>query len=107
MRWKAVEAFNAAPGLSHAANKVGIALICAQDGATRSCFPSELWLATMTGLSARSVVTAKKELKDAGLIYTRYLGQPRAPKHCWYEFNYEALERLSREAASTYKQSVA
>lgn len=105
-RWKAIEALNAAPGLTPAARRVGIALICAMDAGSRACFPSEEWLGQMAGLSTRAVRYGKDELRDAGLI-TWVNGQAATGPHSSrYGFNWAALERLSEEAKKRARLAV-
>ncbi len=78
LRWKAIEAFNGARFLTPAARRVGIALVCAMDGRTGNCFPSEGRLAVMLGMSARAVRLAKIELRDGGLIDWQNHGRPKS-----------------------------
>jgi hypothetical protein len=106
-RWKAVEAFNAAPGLPPAAKAIGIALICAMDANSRACFPSEEWLAAMTGLSTRAVRYGKAKLRAVNLITWVNQGQAgTGPHSSRYGFNYAALERLSTEAKERARLAV-
>ena len=62
-RWRAIESANCAPGLSPIARRVLIALICAMNGRTRECYPSELWLASSLGVHLVSVKKAKGPLR--------------------------------------------
>lgn len=96
MRWQAIEAFNRIPGLSPAARRVGIELICTMDAKTRACFPGELRLAGMLNMWPSAIKKGKAELRDAGLLTWDNPGGPRHQSH--YKFNWEALTRLSQEA---------
>lgn len=96
MRWKAVQGFNGAPGLSPAERRVGIALICAMDAKTRLCYPSEIRLAALCDLHPTAVKKAKAALKVAGLIDWGNPGWPRHP--CQYTFDFHKLEQHAAAA---------
>lgn len=98
MRWQAIEAFNRIPGLSPAARRVGIELICTMDAKTRACFPGELRLAGMLNMWPSAIKKGKAELRDAGLLTWDNPGGPRHQSH--YKFKWEALTRVSQEAKS-------
>jgi hypothetical protein len=98
MRWQAIEAFNRIPGLSPAARRVGIELICTMDAKTRACFPGELRLAGMLNMWPSAIKKGKAELRDAGLLTWTNPGGPRHQSH--YRFSWDALTRLSQEAKS-------
>jgi len=96
MRWQAIEAFNRIPGLSPAARRVGIELICTMDAKTRACFPGELRLAGMLNMWPSAIKKGKADLRAAGLLSWDNPGGPRHQSH--YTFNWVALTRLSQEA---------
>lgn len=96
MRWQAIEAFNRIPGLSPAARRVGIELICTMDAKTRACFPGELRLAGMLNMWPSAIKKGKVDLRDAGLLSWSNPGGPRHQSH--YRFDWDALTRLSQEA---------
>jgi hypothetical protein len=104
-RWHAVQAFNAS-GLTPAAIRVGIALVCAMDAQSRACFPSELWLATMTGLSERAISKAKRDLQDADLIAVVNGGSRGQPHSSRYGFNFYLLEEIYQRARSLARSAV-
>lgn len=96
LRWKAIEGLTYAPGLSPAARRVGIALICTMDSRTRACFPSETRLAALCDMHVSAVRKAKAELKKAGFIDWFNPGGPRHQSH--YGFAWEKLELESEKA---------
>lgn len=98
MRWQAIEAFNRIPGLSPAARRVGIELICTMDAKTRACFPGELRLSGMLNMWPSAIKKGKADLKAAGLLTWSNPAGPRHQSH--YKFNWDALTRLSQEAKS-------
>lgn len=105
MRWKAVEAFNCAPGLSPAERRVGIALICSMDSRSRACFPSETRLAALCDLHPSAIKKAKAKLRKRGLIDWH---NPDGPRHrSYYGFNWNALELLAFEAKKRADKAVA
>lgn len=76
-RWRAVEGFNVANGLSPAARRVGICLVTTMDAKTLACFPGESRIAAQLGISERAVRAAKAELKARGMIEWTNHGGPR------------------------------
>lgn len=105
LRWRAIEAANSAPGLSAVARRVLVAMICAMDGRTRECYPSELWLASFLGVHLQSVKKAKAELRDEHkLINWENPGGPRHQSH--YLFNWQKIIRLSDEAKTQARAAV-
>src|SRR5262245_51928081 len=105
MRWKAIEGFNTAPGLSPAARRLGIALICAMDSRSRACFPSEIRLAALCDMHVSAIKKAKAELQKARLIDWYNPGGPRHQSH--YGFEWPALEQHSARAKERADQAVA
>lgn len=93
LRWKAIEAFNGAEGLSPMGRRVGIALIGMMDSRTRACFPSEQRLADSIGVDVRSIRRAKQELRAAYLMTWMNPGGARHLSR--YLFNWQKLLRLS------------
>lgn len=107
-RWQAIEGFNYCPGLSPAARRLGIALVCQMDVQTFACFPGEVRLASLLGLSKRAITDAKNELWAAGLVDWSNPGGPRHRSR--YVFHWERLldarhgaVTLAREATASAK----
>jgi hypothetical protein len=104
MRWKAIEGFNTAPGLSPVARRLGIALVCSMDSKSRACFPSEIRLAALLDVHPSAVKKAKAELKKAGLTDWHNPGGPRHLSH--YGFAWKALQQHSADAKERADRAV-
>lgn len=102
-RWLAVVAFNGYrdEALSPAARRVGIALVTCMDATTRSCFPSEAYLAAICNLHISAIKKAKAALRRAGLVEWTNPAGPRGKSI--YTFNWSKLEEIAREITARAK----
>lgn len=102
-RWLAVVAFNGYrdEALSPAARRVGIALVTCMDATTRSCFPSETYLAAICNLHISAIKKAKVALRRVGLVEWTNPAGPRGKSI--YTFDWAKLEEIAFEATSRAK----
>jgi hypothetical protein len=104
LRWKAIEAFNAAPRLTPLARRVGVLLVCKMDNKTRCCFPGETRLAAELGCDGTSITRAKKQLKDLGLISWELPSGRR--QGCLYTFDLQKLATLANAVKAAGDKAV-
>jgi hypothetical protein len=104
-RWQAIEGFNYCPGLSPAARRLGIALVCQMNVQTFACFPGEVRLASLLGLSKRAITDAKNELRAAGLVDWSNPGGPRHRSR--YVFHWERLLDARHRAVTLAREATA
>lgn len=102
-RWLAIVAFNGYrdEALSPAARRVGIALVTCMDATTRTCFPSEAYLAAICNLHISAIKKAKAALRRAGLVEWTNPAGPRGKSI--YTFDWAKLEEIAFEATSRAK----
>lgn len=91
MRWQAIQGFNAAPGISPLASRLGIALICHMDAKRRICFVGELRLSIELGAHILSIQKAKRQLREAGLT------RPAISEYSISKLSYSSLGNEQRE----------
>lgn len=88
----ATVALNRAPSLSHAARRVGLELLNHVNKASGLAWPSEIRLASILGISKRTIARAKAELRAAGLLTWQQRGRHRTPI---YRLAWEALQGIA------------
>lgn len=88
----ATVALNRAPNLSHAARRVGLELLNHVNKASGLAWPSEIRLASILGISKRTIARAKAELRAAGLLTWQQRGRHRTPI---YRLAWEALQGIA------------